>query len=257
MSYFSGQGKLYIAERDTAGKPKVFHDVGNCPEFEIEMATSTVEHKESRSGQRLTDLILQTDKKVSVKLTLEDFTLVNLARALYGEVVSITGASVTNEVIPTVAVGDFVKLEYGQVSSLVVQDSTGSPVTLTLGTHYEITDAKQGIIKFLNITSGSVVQPFNADYTYASTSKLKTFTQARKDYWVRFAGVNTADEGKAVIIDIYKMQLNPASNLSVINDAVAQLALTGGALYDDLRPSTGATGTGNLGNFLSIELLSS
>lgn len=256
MAYFSGQGKLFIAERDTNGKPKAFADLGNCPDFEIELATSTVEHKESRSGQRLTDVILQTDKKASMKLTLEDFTLANLAKALYGDVVTISGGSVADatEVLPSsLVVGDYVRLDYGQVSSLVIKDSTGTPVTLTLDTHYSIVDAKQGLIKILSLSG--VVQPLKAGYTYAATSKLRSFTQPRKDYWIRFAGVNTADEGRAVIIDLFKVQMNPAANLGVINDAIAQLQLTGGVLFDDLRPATGAEGVVNHGNFLSMELL--
>lgn len=239
MPYFSGQGRIYLAERDVNGDAEAFDHIGNAPVFNLELATDTVEHRESRSGQRVTDLILTTAKSVTVNLTLEEFTLENLAKALYGSITEVAGGTVTVETFPTVESGQYVKLDHGKVTLLVLTDSTGSPVTLD-GDNYELMSAATGMIRIKDLTG--LTQPIKAAYTYAASKKVNMFTQPRKDYWLRFDGVNTADQDKACTVDIYKVSLNPAASLPLINDELAQLELTGGALYDDLKPNSGALG---------------
>jgi hypothetical protein len=58
MPYFSGQGRVYIGARDITGKPQGLNYVGNVPELKVSLSVETLEHQESTSGQRLTDLQL-------------------------------------------------------------------------------------------------------------------------------------------------------------------------------------------------------
>lgn len=242
--YFSGQGRVYIASRDALGNPLAFKHVGNVPELSLELTTDTVEHKESRSGNRVVDQIITTGQKINLNLTLEEFNEKNFATALYGAANVVTGASVTAEALPTgLAIGDYAKLAHGKVSSLVIKDSAGSPLTLVSGTDYEA-NLDTGMVKFLT-TPGT--QPYKADYTYASTMKVNMFSQARKEYWLRFDGLNTADGNKPCTIDLYRVTLDPLSSLALITDTFAQFQLKGSGLYDDLKPNTGPLGKfGNL-----------
>ena len=61
--YFSGQGRVYIATRAANGLPAAMRWVGNVPDLKITLETEKLEHKESSSGQRQTDLSLITGKK--------------------------------------------------------------------------------------------------------------------------------------------------------------------------------------------------
>lgn len=82
--YYSGQGSLLIAERDEGtGKPKGFLPVGNVPELTINIETSKLEHKESETGSRLTDLTIITEKKGTFEFKLENLSLDNLAMGLW------------------------------------------------------------------------------------------------------------------------------------------------------------------------------
>ena len=58
MAYFSGQGRVYIGARDEVGNPQGLVYVGNVPELKVSLSVETLEHQESTSGQRLTDLQL-------------------------------------------------------------------------------------------------------------------------------------------------------------------------------------------------------
>ena len=91
MPYYSGQGKAFIAAA-TAGVPGAFRYVGNCPILQVALEVDVLEHKESTSGQRLTDLRIIRGKSCKFTFTLEEFEKRNLALALYGADSSISGA---------------------------------------------------------------------------------------------------------------------------------------------------------------------
>lgn len=229
--YFSGQGKVFIASRATNGLPAAMRWVGNVPDLKITLETEKLEHKESSSGQRLTDLSLITGKKASVEFTLEEFSSDNLALALYGSKSSITGSTVTGEVLANpLAAGDYARLVNGKVSSVVIKDSAGTPATLVAGTDYEVASSDHGTLKILNI--GSYVQPFKADYSYGEQINVGLFQAAAPDRWLRFEGLNTADALKPVLIELYKVSLDPLAELALISDDLAKLTLSGAALYD-------------------------
>lgn len=248
MPYFSGQGKVYIAT-PTAGVPGAFRYVGNVPELFTGFETDVLEHKESTSGQRLEDLRLIRGKKSKFSFTLEEWNKDNLALALYGAASSISGSTVAAETFPTVAVGDYVRLAHPDVSSLVITDSAGSPATATLGTHYEITSAKHGTIKILNLASHT--QPYKAAYTYATRTSINMLTQGFVDRWLKFDGLNTADSNRPVLIELYKVNFDPIPQLDMINDDTVKMPLAGGALYDSTKESDTV-----LGQFGRIQLLS-
>ena len=46
MPYFSGQGRVYIGARDTAGNPQGLNFVGNVPELKVSLSVETLEHQE-------------------------------------------------------------------------------------------------------------------------------------------------------------------------------------------------------------------
>jgi hypothetical protein len=244
---FSGQGKLYIGTRDGSGNAGPFRYVGNVKDFKFAMATTTLEHKESVSGQRLTDNRLITEKKTTLTGVLEEFNIDNLALALYGTKATQAGSTVTAEVLPNpVAVGDYVRTKYPILSAVAVKDSAGSPATLTLGTHYEITSAKQGTIKFLNLAS--FTQPFKVDYTYGAHDHVPMFNAAPPERWIKFDGINTADSNKTVLVEFYRALLDPLSELALIQDDYGSLPLAGSALYDDLKAAD--TYLGQFGRFV-------
>lgn len=95
--YFSGQGIVLIAERDENGNPMGFEPIGNVSALTLSINTNTLEHKESKTGQRGTDLRLTTETTVSLSMTAENFIAKNLARVLRGTRNKVAGASVVDQ----------------------------------------------------------------------------------------------------------------------------------------------------------------
>jgi hypothetical protein len=234
--YFSGQGIVYAAIRNTDGTvtANAYKDLGNVPSLKLTLETDVLEHKESKTGGRLTDLRLLKDKSARVTITLESFKRDNLILLLFGTSQTITGAVVTNEVFPTVAVGDMVALTNAIVdtaAAFTIIDSTGSPITLTNGTHYTV-DKNAGVVTILALTG---IQPYKATYTHLTKQDVPMFESGQQERFLKFSGLNTANSLKGAVVELYRVVFDPVSNFDLITDDIAQYEITGSVLYDSVR----------------------
>jgi hypothetical protein len=234
--YYSGQGSLYVAERDAVtGSPKGFIPVGNVPALTINIAVTKFEHKESESGSRLLDLVITKEKTGTFQFTLENLSLENLALGLYGSSATVSSGAVTDEIVKFYA-GKRMPLAHPNVSAVVVKDSTET-TTYTAGEDYTV-DADNGVLIFPSTGADpDEGDELNVAYSYGGYSKVDAFmASASPERWLRFEGLNTVDDTK-VVIDIFRAQFDPLTNYGLINEDIAQLEMNGSILSDSLRPS--------------------
>ena len=250
-TYYSGQGSLYIAERDEAtGTPLGFLPIGNVSELTINIETTKLEHKESESGSRLIDLTIIKEKKGSFEFKLENLSLDNLALALWGTKASVVGATV-----PTGAGGELVTIPKGavggmhfpvkhpKISAVTVNDGATGLTPFVLNTDYTI-DAANGAIILkagggIVTAAAAAATSIKVSYTYANYTKTDAFTQSNAPTrWLRFEGLNTVDNS-TVIIDMFKGQFDPMTGYGLINEELANVSMKGSLLADAMQ-STGS-----------------
>lgn len=242
MTYFSGQGRVFIGSRDTNGNPTGLNFVGNVPDLKVSLSVDTLEHQESQSGQRLTDLQLIKTKKGEFSCTLEELIQSNLELALYGSTTAITSGTVTSELLPNpITVGSLYLLSKQNVSSVVVKDSSATPLTLP-ATQYTVNAKHGSIIINDKTTGGPYIEPFKADFSYGAANVTAMFTQPLPERWVRFEGLNTADSNREVVIDLYRVAINPTKDLSVIGNELMKFELAGQVLADLTKSAAGQFG---------------
>jgi hypothetical protein len=236
MSYFSGQGKISVAPL-VNGVAGVYRWVGNVPDFKPSFDTNKIEHKESSSGQRLLDKIITTENKAKVTAELEDWSPDNLALAVRGAVNKIEAGIVavgTPVVGPAgMVAGDVWALPHQKVSTVVVKDSASTPATVD-ATDYKV-DPDFGTITLLDATGYTL--PLKASYSYAEVNNIAFFTQPIQEVAVRFEGVNTADGNKKVLVEIYRVALDPTKDLGLISNDLGKFQLEGNALVDNTKPN--------------------
>lgn len=318
-NYYSGQGVVLVGRRGADGKPTGLRPIGNVPDLKIAIATSVLEHKESTTGARGTDLRLTTETKCNLNFTLENFKAKNLADALRGAFTAVTGANVLNYPVKFYA-GMVVPLGRIKVSSVVVEqgatalaayvdeltpwdyrvnpdagsimfndgssvamDKAGETVTaITAGATTELSisnseavvgsslvvrgltgaDAAEYNGKAFNVvskTSSAVVidavstgktlttaagtkatfdgMSLTVDYTYADQTQVDALTEGASELYMRFEGLNTADENSPVVVEVFRFLTDPLKELALISDAVQQFVLEGSVLADTTRPS--------------------
>ncbi len=232
--YFSGQGALLLAQRDTNGNALGFRPVGNVSSLALAVETTVFEHKESCSGTRGIDLEIVQEINVSMAMTMESLDKDNLALALYGESSEITGASATDEVV-ALWHDLWMPLENIQVSDVVVGDDATPTTTYVLDIDYEL-NLEAGTVKALSTGSITNGQSVYLDYTYATQDDVQAVTSGAPPVrMARFEGLNTADEDKPVVVDIYKASFQPLAELSLINEEITQLEVEVKVLADAFK----------------------
>lgn len=248
--YFSGQGVVMIGRRDPiTGNPIGLRPVGNVPDMKIMVGTSVVDHKGSQDGQRATDARLQTEIKVNVTITIENWIAANLAKTLRGDLDIIPAGVVNNEMVKAYP-GLVSGLKYIKVSAVSV--SQGATVLMPFSDTLTPWDYK------LNADAGSImlndgIAPNAAydnyvptsppsdgammtiDYAYAAQYNVDALTQALNDSWLRFEGLNTVEENAPVIVDIFRFSNDPLKELALLSDTFGQFTLEGSVLKDDTR----------------------
>ncbi len=241
MSLFSGQGPAFWSNRDANGDPSEFVWFGNAPEFTLGLATDTLTHKESYTGNRTTDARIITELTATVAITVDDFKESNMELATYGEGSSIAGTTVTAEAVAAGApvVGERYALNTtGRVSNAVVKDNG-----VAINTSFYTVDAS-GVIVFTDVTA--LTGPLTADYTIAAARQVGVFKTAAPEIHVRLDGLNTATtvagDFERTIVDVYKTRLDPAENFGLINDEFGTLVLNGSALVDTTKAAASAMG---------------
>ncbi len=117
------------------------------------------------------------------------------------------------------------------VSNVVVGDDSGPTTTYVIGVDYTI-DEKYGTITVID--GGAIIggQTLFIDYDSAATKGVVAFTENSMERYVRFEGLNTIDGTKDVLINMFRVQLDPLTGYQLINEELAQMELTGSLLYD-------------------------
>ncbi len=244
---FQGNGRVYLAVRDANGAPGAFFFVGCADALSVAFAIEKFTHKEKCSGTNAVDYEGIKSKTASMNLTLTEFNKDNLELALNGtaKTTGLTG-TVTNEELPgSLAVGDIAVLggatPHQTIAALTITDSDSPANTLVLDTDYTV-DAATGFVTFLNVTTGGLVQPFLANYSYTDKPYVSMFTAPVQEYWLRYNYINVANTNEKGLVDLYKVRLDPTSGLELINEEILSLAMSGSVLIDSDKSDTGDLG---------------
>lgn len=238
--YYRGQGSVYLSERDqVTGQPTGgFRFLGNVPTLRISTTTQQIKHQESYTGQQLTDLVIETTKEAQLTMTLEYFDAQNLAFALYGTPTVIAGATVTNEAV-IAQPGRHVPLANINLSAFT--SLVAGATTYVQGTDY-VVNLKSGMISFptdSTIAAGATVR---ANYVSGNTEKVSAFTRTNKEFWLRFDGLNTAENDNPVVIDCYRVRFMPQKQWDLIGNELSSMELDGDILFDSKQPNTAENG---------------
>lgn len=317
--YYSGQGIVMLAQRDANGDPKGFAPIGNVSDLKLSVKTSVLEHKESKTGQRATDLRITTETTCSLSMTVENFIAQNLADALRGTAAVKAGASVvaqsvkayfgkvaslgkvkvsavavkisstsltayTNDATPwdykvnldagsilindgaataldklgangalaltgitvgatttLTAVNTLVagqKVVVGGATGANAADINGKVLTVLGSTGTAFTVALDTSTKTIVGTAAKVFVEGDAvavDYTYAAQYEVEALTEGVKELYMRFEGLNTADENAPVIVEVFKFSTDPLKDLSLISDKIQEFVLEGSVLADSSK----------------------
>jgi len=243
-SYYYGQGELELAEIGANGVRGPWVWVGDVSELSGSLSQTAINHRESYSGKKAKVREFFTELGIEWSATLHQLDVNNIAKFTLGKVSSVAAGTVTGEAFPVVADGEVVQLDNLNVTDLIVTDSTSpTPITLVQGTHYDYD--VYGEVRILALpTSPAVEQPLKAAYSHGGTQQAAFLAGERKDYALRYKGINLAENGQRCLVEMYKVSAGLIQTLALITSGnqLAAAPVTFSALLDASKPANGSLG---------------
>lgn len=221
-----GRGKIYIDRLTSAFARTGEKFVGNVSVFEITPSPEEIKKFSSATAaapQTCSDVIRQS---LAVRIVGDEFSGENLARALYGDMstLSQTGDNVVAEPILTVQQGCYYPVNYRAISAVAVKDSV--PTTYTVTDDY-LVDAVEGRIYI--VPGGAIADDTNLliDYTYGTIAlnTVRGMNQTSIRCYIRFVG--DPARGATQTVEIWRASVRADGAIGLISDDYGEWTLTG------------------------------
>lgn len=227
---YLGAGQVYGKAEGVNGP---LAPIGNVSELKLAIDEESKELTDYTHGGGGTYAEVKRVKGVTVTATLHDLNKTNLARALYGDSAAVDGGTVT-DAAHVAYQGGLIRLAHPQPTGVVVTDDTGG-TTYVAGADYEV--RPEGVYILAGaIADGAAIK---VRYAYAGYDLVQALTRSGLVLEMAFGGVNEADSGKPVVVDLYRVSLGAAKEISLIGDDFASLQLEGKLLVDPTRTGAG------------------
>lgn len=226
---FIGKGVVYIENDDG-----LLVDVGNCTAFAYSADEEKIELKNYRTAGGGNYNSVSRINAVNLSLTLSDFSAENLALGLFGTVSAVAAGAVADEAQTTPS---DVSVDFLLPTDHVID--TDQAVTVTgYAEGDDFTKTPAGIIV---LAAGSIPADtaLAISYTKKAVDVVQAFVQAAQDRRIVLDGLNEAQSGAPVVIDVHRGKFGPAQETAFIGDEFGEIGLEGEALLD-----TTVTGAG-------------
>lgn len=252
-TYYYGQGKVYLAVILANGTLDKWRWVGDVSSLSGSMQETAITHEESFSGKKGRVREFFISPQLNMSATLHSLNPENYALFTQGTATAEEAGVVASEpLMAGLEPGDVVMLNNPGVTDLVITDSAGTPVELD-EEHY-ILDPRFGSIELVSLPETPPTQPFIAAYSFAANTQVSFLSaNTRPNVALRYEGINLAEGGAPVIMELYKMSPSLLQELSMITDGnqVAGMPIALNALLDTSKPANGPLG--QYGRIIQVE----
>ena len=228
---YLGSGIIYAR---VAGTAAGLIELGNASELTLAVKEDKKKLQDfSKPGGGTYASVSRIDT-VTAQMKLNDLNKTNVARAVFGTESAVVGDTVVDEVVIGYK-GALVPFAHINPSTVVVSHSTGTP-TYVENTDYEVRAGGIYIIPAGAITNA---QSLKVDYVFLDYDKVEAMTSGALTLELHFEGLNEANSGKPVILDIYRAQLSPTKALSLLGDKFSDLDVEAEVLKDSSKVGVG------------------
>jgi hypothetical protein len=231
--YISLRGKFSLAPI-VNGVVGAMRELGNVPDFTLEITADKIEHTESMSGDDTTDLVLYNTTAVTFSGTLEQIDKDNLAYILSGKNVEVQTKAVADRDLGAVTKGQKIKLEGFNLKTPTVTDGESTPVAID-PSKYKL-DATYGTIEFLDDLPKVVV-----GYTTGVVTHTTIASDFGQEYALFFEGIDKISQDK-VFLALHRTVKSPDSTFGLIHEEFGSYEINGDALGDLTKDKDGALG---------------
>lgn len=222
--YYYGQGKLYLARRNSAGQALSWRWVGDVSSLNIELEFEEKRSRASVGGRLMNAQRYITAIEGKVTSTWHEFSAENLQILLEAKSISQIPNVFARDILPEgIEAGDRITLRNQSVWGVSIQNMVN-------GDDY-IVDNLWGAVTFL---STPTMQPVIVDYQHPGNTALSITEGMTDEFSLRYEGLNLAESNSPVLVEIYRVSLDPIATLTLISTEteLSGLETTANILHD-------------------------
>lgn len=222
---YRGVGKVWAGKK---GQAKVH--IGNVEKLDISVEEEVKKLMDMTAQGGGVRNRVSTIAGVAVDMTWTDFYPENLAIAVFGNAATVAAGTVTDE--PHTAFSDgLIRLAHINATSVMVKSGDGA-TTYVAGDDYIVSAA--GVVPLSAADGGSIPDKSSVkiSYSHPGQSVVEAITESGAELEMTFDGLNEAQSGKPVVVDIHRLRMSPGKGLSLIGNDFAKLEMKGEALAD-------------------------
>lgn len=214
--------------------------IGNVLELSLEHSEDVQTQDDMSKLGGGTHAEVRRVKEVKVKLKLADLNVVNLARATLGTVQSVASGTETDEP-HTATLGGLLRLAHIQPTSVVVKKGAdaASATAVTMAGNYET--RAEGIYLEPEATGITNTDKLWVSYAYGDYAVIEALTTKAVELELTFGGLNEADSGKPMLVEIWRASQGVTKSLALIQSKFGALDIEGTVLVDTTKTGTGVS----------------
>lgn len=225
-------GQVYARPYGSLAAPM---PIGNVLELALEHKEKVIKQDDmSRLGGG-THAEVRRIEEVTVKMKLADINVVNLARASMGTVLAVAMGTVADEA-HVATLGGLLRLEHIQPTTVVLKK--GATVVAAEG-NYEV--RPEGIYILPTATGLTNADVITVSYSYGEYAAIEALTTKAVELELTFGGLNEADGGKPVLVEIWRASQGVTKSLALIQDKFGALDVEGTVLLDATKVGVGVS----------------
>lgn len=236
---YVGVGQVYARPYGSTVLPA---PIGNVLELVLSHKETVIKQPDmTRTGGGTYSEVRRVEE-ANVAMKLADFNAVNLARASYGTVEAIEAG--------TVAALDVLASRGGLIRTFLSPTAVTlkkvtpavdpeDPPTLTdiLASNYEV--RPEGIYLLESATGFADGDTVRVAYSYGVQAAIQALTTSTPELELSFGGLNEGDNGRPMVVDIFRCSQSIAQNLALIGQQHGTLDVGGTIMVDPTKSGSG------------------
>ena len=227
---YMGVGQVYAKAYGVAGP---MAEIGGVSELKVAINEDIKKQRiynHLGGGSRAT---VNQIKEVMYEAKLQDLNAVNIARGVFGLNSEIAASTVVGEAHKAYK-GGLIRLAHPAPTSVVVKIGA---VTVVAGTNYEV--RPEGI--YILDLAATIVDGDDVliDYAHSGYDAIQALTTSAPTLEMSFGGMNEADNGSPLIVDLFRVKMNATGGFGLITSDFAEFDQKGEVLEDPTKTGVG------------------
>lgn len=228
-------GQLYAR---VYGSTSLHMPIGNVLELGLEHSEDVQTQEDMTTLGGGTHAEVRRVKEVKMKAKIADLNVVNMARSVLGTVEAIGAGTVTDEP-HTATLGGLLPLDHISPTAFTLKKgpTAGAATEVPMAGNYEV--KPEGVLLLPEAVGVTAADKLWASYSYGAYAAIEALTTKAVELELLFGGLNEADGGKPVVVDIWRASQGVTKNLTLIGKGFNGLDVEGTVLMDPRKTGAG------------------